>query len=147
MTDAPGSAKPMPKLDGHTGGFYGWCRQRELRFQRCLGCGEWRHVPREMCGACGSWDWEWARSSGRGTVYTWTVVARPMHPAFAEDTPYAPTVIEMEEGVRVLSRIVDCPIEELEIGMPVEVQFEEVTADLTLPLFRRAATPGGAAPE
>ncbi len=130
--------KPLPALDGLAKGFYDWCKQGELRFQRCTDCGSWRHVPREMCAACGSWQWTWEQSSGRGTVFTWTVIARALHPAFQSDTPYAPVVVEMEEGVRVLSQVVDCAPDQLQIGMPVEVVFEEVTPEVTLPKFRRA---------
>lgn len=130
---------PLPLVEGFAKEFYDWCKQRELRFQRCYGCGSWRHVPREMCADCGSFDWEWARSAGRGKVFTWTVVARAMHPAFQNRVPYAPVVIEMEEGVRLLSQVVDVPASELRIDMPVEVVFEDVSADITLPRFRRAA--------
>jgi len=130
--------KPLPVLEGLSGEFYTWCKRHELRFQRCDDCGAWRHVPREICAACGSWEWEWTRSSGLGSVFTWTVVARALHPAFSDDVPLAPTVIELEEGVRLLSQVVDCPPEELEIGMPVEVVFDAVTEDVTLPKFRRA---------
>jgi uncharacterized OB-fold protein len=130
-------ARPLPSTEGLAGEFYDWCRQHELRFQRCTGCGAWRHVPREMCAACGSFEWEWARSSGQGTVYTWTVVVRALHAAFQDDAPYAPVVVQMAEGVRVLATVVDCPPEELEIGMPVTVVFDDVTPDATLPRFRR----------
>ena len=138
MSEASGAPKPLPELEGHAGDFYGFCKQRELRFQRCTECRAWRHVPREMCADCGSTAWEWARSSGRGTVFTWTVVGRALHPAFREDTPYAPTVVEMDEGVRLLSQVVDCPPDGLEIGMSVEVVFDDVTEEVTLPKFRRA---------
>jgi len=131
-------SKPLPVMDGLTKDFYDWCKQEELRFQRCTDCGAWRHVPREMCAECGSWNWEWAKSSGRGTVFTWTVVARALHPAFQSDTPYAPVVVEMDEGVRLLASVVDCPPDQLRIGMPVEVIFDAVTADVTLPKFKRA---------
>ena len=131
-------AKPLPAMEGLAKEFYGWCKQNELRFQRCTACGTWRHVPREMCAACGSWQWEWARSSGRGTVFTWTVIARALHPAFQNDTPYAPVVIEMDEGVRLLSQVVDCAPDQLRIGMRVEVVFDAVTPESTLPKFRRA---------
>lgn len=131
-------AKPLPVLQGLSKEFYGWCKEHELRFQRCTQCGTWRHLPREMCAECGSSSWEWAKSSGRGSVFTWTVAARAMHPAFQDDAPYAPVVIEMDEGVRLLSGVVDCPPDELEIGMPVEVVFDDVTPELTLPKFRRA---------
>ncbi|MBW2230684.1 MAG: OB-fold domain-containing protein [Deltaproteobacteria bacterium] len=131
--------KPLPELEGHTKDFYGFCKQGELHFQRCSACGTWRHVPRELCAECGSWDWEWARSSGRGEVYTWTVVGRALHPAFQQSCPYAPTVIELEEGVRLLSEVLDVAPEALEIGMPVEVVFEAVTDEVTLPKFKRVA--------
>jgi uncharacterized OB-fold protein len=130
--------KPLPLMRGFTEQFYGHCRKGELRFQRCSGCGKWRHVPRNTCAGCGSWDWEWARSSGRGRVFSWTVVRRPMHPDFADEVPYAPAIIEMEEGVRLVSWVVDCPPEELRTGMPVEVRFEAVNPEVTLPKFRRA---------
>jgi len=139
MTDAtPAYTKPLPALEGLSKEFYDWCRQGELRFQRCRDCAAWRHVPREMCAGCGSWHWEWARSSGRGSIFTWTVVARALHPAFAADVPVAPVVVEMDEGVRVLSTLVDCPPGALEIGMPVVVCFDAVTPEITLPRFRRA---------
>jgi uncharacterized OB-fold protein len=131
------AAKPLPDLAGFSKEFYGFCRRGELRFQRCNGCGAWRHVPREMCAACGCFEWEWAKSSGRGSVFTWTVVTRAMHPAFADDVPFAPAVIELEEGVRLLSQVVDCPPAELEVGMPVEVTFDDATSEVTLPRFRR----------
>ena len=136
MSDA--YTKPLPELEGMAGEFYGFCKQGELRFQRCDDCGAWRHVPRELCAECGSWQWQWARSSGRGEVFTFTVVGRALHPAFRDDTPYAPVVVEMEEGVRLLSQVVDCPPDELEIGIPVEVVFDAVTDEVTLPRFRRA---------
>ena len=131
-------SKPLPALDGLTKEFYNWCRRGDLRFQRCTACQAWRHVPRPMCAACGSFEWTWQRSSGRGTVFSWTVAERPMHPAFQNDAPYAPVVIEMEEGVRLVSEMLDCSPDELTIGMPVELVFDHVTPEITLPKFKRA---------
>ncbi len=131
-------SKPLPVLEGLTAEFYGWCRKGELRFQKCGECGSWRHMPREMCPECGSTEWAWQKSSGTGKVFTWTVAARPLHPAFADAAPYAPVVVEMEEGVRVLSELVDCAPADLAIDMPVEVVFDEVTPEITLPKFRKA---------
>ena len=131
-------SKPLPVLEGLTQEFYGFCRKGELRFQKCSDCNRWRHVPREMCAECGSVEWEWQRSSGQGVVFTWTVAERPLHPAFADAAPYAPVVVEMGEGVRVLSEVIDCSPQDLYIGMPVVVVFEEVTAEITLPKFKLA---------
>jgi uncharacterized OB-fold protein len=132
-------AKPLPELDGLTKEFYDFCKQGTLHFQRCTGCGAWRHVPREICAECGSWDWAWVPSTGRGRIYSWTVVVRALHPAFQDDTPYAPVIVEMEEGVRLLSQVENVAPENLEIDMPVVVCFEAVTADVSLPRFRRSA--------
>ncbi len=129
--------KPLPQMEGLTKEFYEWCKQGELRFQRCKKCATFRHVPREICAECNSFDWEWALSSGKGRVYTWTVVERALHPAFMDSTPMAPVVVEMEEGVRLLSNMVDCAPDQLEIDMPVQVEFEAVTAEVSLPRFRR----------
>lgn len=136
-------ARPLPTMAGLAGEFYGWCRKHELRFQRCTACGAWRHVPRELCAACGSFEWEWARSSGRGRIFTWTVAVRAMHPAFQNAVPYAPVVVEMEEGVRILSTVANCPPDALTIGMPVTVAFDDVTPEVTLPTFRCAPAGGG----
>jgi uncharacterized OB-fold protein len=129
---------PLPELDGLHKEFYDHCKSEALSFQRCSDCNAWRHVPREMCAECGSWNWAWARSSGRGKVFTWTVVERPLHPAFVEKCPYAPVVVEMEEGVRLLTDIVDCEPGDLAIDMPVEVVYDAVTNDVTLPRFRKS---------
>ena len=130
-------AKPLPVLEGLTGEFYAWCKKGELRFQRCSDCGAWRHVPRPMCAQCSSLEWTWERSTGRGRIFTWTVTAAPLHPGFKDATPYAPVVVEMEEGVRIVSEMVDVAPADLRIGMSVEVAFEAVTPDVTLPKFKK----------
>jgi uncharacterized OB-fold protein len=137
MTREAGYDRPLPSLTGLAGEFYGWCAKGELRFQRCAACSSWRHVPRRLCPDCGSPEWSWERSSGRGRLFTWTVATRAIHPAFQAEVPYASVVADMEEGVRLLSTVIDCPPDELTIGMPVEVVFEAVTPDVTLPKFRR----------
>ena len=131
--------KPLPRRDDVNGEFYDHCRNHELRFQRCGDCGSWRHMPRESCRNCGSLEWSWERSSGKGTIYTWTVIHRALHPGFNNELPYAAVVIELDEGVRLVSHVVDVPVEALEVGVPVEVFFEDVTDEVTLPKFRLAS--------
>jgi len=135
----PSVPRPLPELSGLAGEFYGYCRRGELRFQRCGECRAWRHVPREMCPECGSWEWTWEASSGHGVVFSWTVVERALHPAFQDDTPYACVIVEMAEGVRVLSHVVGVAPADLAIDMPVTVEFDAVTDDVTLPRFRPTA--------
>jgi uncharacterized OB-fold protein len=127
--------RPLPRCRGLAGEFYGFCRNHELRFQRCADCGTWRHIPRDMCAHCGSFRWEWAKSSGRGKVFSWTTVMQPMLPQFAE-VPYSPVIIELEEGVRMLSWIPALKPEELKLDLPVEVTFEDVSEEVSLPMFR-----------
>ena len=128
---------PLPELEGLHKEFYDHCENQALHFQRCSDCQIWRHVPRQMCPECGSWNWSWEASSGRGRVFTWTVVARPMHPAFVDACPYAPVVIEMEEGVRLLSEVADVAPADLEIDMEVTVHYDDVTDEVTLPKFKK----------
>lgn len=129
------AARPKPNLEGLAGEYYGWIARGELRFQRCSACGTWRHLPRPICAVCHSAAWSWERSSGRGHVYTWTVTHRSLHPAFT-GVPYAQVLVEMDEGPRVLSWVVDVPPEELEFGMGVKVAFLDVEGT-TLPVFER----------
>ncbi len=133
-----GYHRPLPRRRGYAADFYGYCQKHELRFQRCTGCGTWRHIPRDMCAKCGSFDFEWAKSSGRGKVFSWTTVIQPMLPPFADIVPYSPVIVELEEGVRMVSWLVDVKPEELALEMPVEVIFDDVTAEATLPKFRKA---------
>ena len=129
-------AKPLPLLEGATKEFYEWCRKRELRLQRCLDCGAWRHVPRAMCAACQSLEWEWARASGRGTLFTWCVVFDPPSQLFAADVPYAGVVVQLDEGPRLVTWISGVEPMALEAGMRLEVWFDDVTPEVTLPKFR-----------
>ena len=94
-------------------------------------------MPREGCRQCGSFEWTWEQSSGKGEVFSWTVIHRALHPGFNEELPYAAVIIELEEGVRMVSHVVDVPTESLVVGQPVEVFFEDVTAEVSIPKFRQ----------
>lgn len=129
--------RPLPRRRGMAGEFYAYCKKHELRFQRCTDCGTWRHVPRDMCAKCGSFNWEWAKSAGKGKVFSWTTAMQPMLPQFADLVPYSPVVVEMDEGVRLVSWLTDVPPDDLRLDLPVEVVFDDVTPEVTLPKFRR----------
>ena len=118
--------------------FWAHCNEERLCFQRCRDCDTWRHLPRHMCARCSSPDWEWAESSGRGRVFSWTVTHQAGHPAFASDVPFAVVVVELEEGVRIVSLLRDHPLDAIELGLPVEVFFDRVSDDCVLPVFRPA---------
>ncbi len=128
--------KPIPDPEGLNAEWYEHCAKRELRFQRCAECRSWRHLPRHMCPDCGSPEWEWEASSGRGVIYTWTVTHQAMHPAFADDVPYSVVVVELEEGVRMVSGVRGLTPDQLKLNLPVRVEFEAVAPEVLLPYFR-----------
>ncbi|MFP6581642.1 MAG: OB-fold domain-containing protein [Candidatus Hydrogenedentota bacterium] len=128
--------KPLPRRENLHREFYEFCDDHELRFQRCASCDAWRHMPRESCETCGSFEWDWHPSSGKATLFTWTTIYRALHPAFAKDVPYTSVVVEMEEGVRLVTRLIDIPDDQLKIGIPLEVVFNKVAPDVTLHAFR-----------
>ncbi|PIU55381.1 MAG: hypothetical protein COS88_04720 [Chloroflexi bacterium CG07_land_8_20_14_0_80_51_10] len=132
--------KPLPDVYWEqTREFWEGCRRHELWIQRCSDCGTFRWYPRHMCHVCNSANKTWTKASGNGKIYSWTVVHHPSSPAWAAETPYVVAVVELEEGVRMASNIVDCLTEKLYIGMPVEVIFESVTEDVTLYKFKPAS--------
>lgn len=128
--------KPLPRIDEESKGFWEACQRHELYVQRCRACRSSRYYPRALCPACLSDDTEWVRCSGRGEVYTFTVTNQNQAPGFREELPYVLAYVELQEGLRVLTNIVDCPPESVRIGMPVEVVFDDVTAGVTLPKFK-----------
>lgn len=131
------SSKPLPRIDAESKGFWEACQRHELYLQRCRACGTLRYYPRALC-ACLSSDTEWVRSSGRGSVYTYTVTYQNQSPGFRDELPYVLAYVELEEGVRLLTNIVGCVPEQVYIGMPVRVTFEAATAEVTLPKFAPA---------
>jgi hypothetical protein len=141
MPDLGATPRPIPGSDDAlTSAFYAHCAHGELRFQRCAGCGRWRHLPRILCANCASPEWSWERSSGRGRIFSWTIAHQPMHPAFAADVPYPLVIVEMEEGVRLVSGLRGPRALELDLDLPVEVEFERVSDQIALPFFHQAAS-------
>jgi uncharacterized OB-fold protein len=132
------SERLLPASVGPNAEFYAYLARGELRLQRCTECGAWRHPPRHRCATCGATTVAWERVSGRGRLFSWTVTHRPVDPAFMP--PYAVVVVELDEGPRLMTNIIDCPQtpEALQLDMPVEVAFEKLDDEITLPLFRPA---------
>ena len=126
---------PLPTLDN--GEFYAATRRGELRFQRCRSCGRFRHYPRPLCPSCLSREFTWERSTGRGTVFTWTIVRGPTLPAFEAELPYNVVDVVMEEGVHFVSQVLDCPPGEIRAGMLIEAVFVPASDEITLVKFRR----------
>ena len=129
--------KPLPEPSPDTAPYWNALKEGRLDLQHCADCGKVRHYPRQVCPYCHSMNVTWKRSSGRGTVHTWTIAHHPFHPGFKGDLPYALATVDLEDGVRLQAQFRGKP-EALRIGLPVKVAFEIATKDLTLPVFVEA---------
>ncbi len=136
----PEYQKAIPRVNELTKGFWEGCKQHELRIHKCKNCGSHRFPPRLMCPDCNSTNVEWSKVSGRGKIYSFIIPHAPgpgEPPARGFDYPYAVLLVELPDaGVRIPSNIVDCEINDIRVGMPVEVVFEDITPEITLPKFR-----------
>ncbi len=127
--------KPLPHIHNETKPYWDGAKRHELMIQKCKPCNRFYFYPRDFCPTCFSFDTEWVKVSGRGVVYSYTICHRG-GPGFEDDAPYNLALVELEEGVRMMSTIVECPGEDLKIGMAVEVVFDDVTDTVTLPRFK-----------
>lgn len=125
---------PEPTLDSQP--YWDGLKAHRLLLQKCGECGKIRHYPRPVCDNCFSMDVEWIEATGKGKVHSWTETHHPFHPGFKGDVPYILVTVDLDEGVRMISQLKGATLEDLEIGMPVEVYFEDATENLTLPMFR-----------
>jgi hypothetical protein len=144
MTDdaRPGSPaaarRPLPRVTPDNAPFWDAARRHELRLQRCEACGTIWWPPGPVCPECLGERHTWALVSGRGTVSSFVVFHKAWFPAFAGDTPYAVVQVELEEGPRLTANLVDVRPEDIRVGLPVIVVFDDVTGNVTIPRFRRA---------
>jgi uncharacterized protein len=128
----------VPGMTELTKPYWDAAREGRLGVQRCAGCDRVWHPPLPRCPHCHGTDLEWVAASGRGTVYSFTVVDHPTHVALRDRVPYVVAMIELEEGPRLVANVRGCAPEEVRVGMPVEVVFEQLSGDIVLPQFRRA---------
>jgi uncharacterized OB-fold protein len=117
--------------------FWDSLRQHDVRVQRCLGCSAYRYHPKEKCSHCASREAEWSPISGRGLVYTFTVIRRAPTAAYTLEVPYPIAHVTMQEGFRMIASVAGMAIDDLHIGMPVVVDYLDVTPGWTLLTFRR----------
>ena len=118
--------------------FWDACKRHELLIQKCRDCGTYRYPPREACNKCLSLNTDWVKVSGRGTVYSYCVPVEPSHPDLVGKPPYSIALVDLEEGPRMITNIVECDPYQVKIGMPVEVVFEDLTDQISLAKFRPA---------
>lgn len=130
--------RPLPAPDDATQGYWDAAKRGALEMQCCAECGHRRFPPRPMCPKCQSLESRYAAMSGRGSVYSFVVCHPPLLPAFQERAPLAVVLVELEDdaSIRIVGNLFDAEPEAITIGMPVEVCFEELTAEVTLPQWR-----------
>ncbi|MFG3034743.1 bifunctional MaoC family dehydratase N-terminal/OB-fold nucleic acid binding domain-containing protein [Streptomyces sp. NPDC048253] len=132
--------RPRPVVNRDNAGFWEGVRRHRLLVQRCTGCDTLRFPWLPGCNACGSPEWDTLEADGEGTVFSYVVMHHPPFPAFSP--PYAIGLIELAEGVRIISNVVDVPYDKVRIGMPVELEFrsyDDEDGELVLPVFRPRA--------
>jgi uncharacterized OB-fold protein len=136
MSAYEGTAKkPRPRISPDNKPFWDGCRRHQLLLPFCRDCGQAHLPPGPVCPHCFSERLDWRPASGRGRISTWTVVHKPWFAAFAADIPYNVVQVELEEGPRLTSNIVDAAGRRLEVGQAVRVVFDDVDDELTLPRF------------
>ena len=131
--------KPLPEITPITQPFWEGTANGKLLIQRCTDCQSWVWCPRPACVECASERLEWTPVSGRGQIFAFTVIREVIGRAlrgFEKDIPYVTAWIDLDEGPRFCSNIVECPIEKVKIGMSVEVVFQEAGPGIFLPKFR-----------
>lgn len=130
--------RPLPIPDPVTRPFWDSVKAHAARVQRCGGCGKFVYYPRALCPGCGSGDLAWTPITGRGVVHAFTIPHRHPNPAFAARAPYVIVLVELEEGVRMMANLVEVEPtpEAVRIGMPVELVYDDVSDEITLPAFR-----------
>ena len=125
---------PVPNPSPASKPYWDGCARGELLYQRCDACATIALRPATICGNCLSRSLSWARTSGRGSLYSWTVVWRPQRPSF--NVPYAPAIVTLDEGFRMMSAVVGCEPEDLAADLPLAVEFHPASDEIALPYFR-----------
>jgi uncharacterized OB-fold protein len=131
------TTRPLPLPNQDTEPFWQGTREGKLLIQRCTSCGRPQFYPRFFCTACAG-DVEWMAASGRGTVYSFSVVRQNGTPPFDALVPYVLALIDLEEGVRMMGNVTEIPVDEVGIGLAVQVHFVRETDEIWLPLWRPA---------
>lgn len=138
MTDA--MRFDLPTIEDETRPFWEGTRAGKLLLRSCTACGAVHYYPRPFCPTCWSDDVEWVEAVGRATLYTHSTVHMNDLPPFGERVPYVAAVVELEEGPRMMTEVIDCPVEDLAVGMALELTFRELTDEVTIAIFRPASS-------
>jgi uncharacterized protein len=126
---------PPLVIDSDSRPYWEGLTQGELRIQRCDTCSRHVFYPRSICPHCSSEKLSWITTTGKGTIYSYTIAHQAFGP-YADEVPFVVAIVELEEGVRMMTRIVDTPPEQVHIGAAVHVTFATISEEITLPYFQ-----------
>lgn len=112
--------------------FWDSLKERDVKVQKCQSCGRFRHVPKEICTCCFSTEFSWAPITGRGVVYTYTIVHRAPTPAYQASAPYAIVHVTMDEGFRMIGTLTGVDPESVAIDAPVRAVYRDVSPEWTI---------------
>ena len=138
MTSTYDKPLPVPVNPELSEPFWEAAKRHELVMPRCKRCSNLHFYPRELCPTCLSSDLEWVPVSGKGRLYSFTVIYQSANRAFQGETPYVFAMIELDEGLRMIANLVETPIEDVRVDMAVVAVFDDVTPEVTLVKFKPA---------
>lgn len=138
MTQPVTVQRPKPIATSDTKGYWDSINRREFKIPKCNACGKWFYYPRIYCPYCLSEDWQLQTASGKGTVYSFSIVRHGFGPIWRNFVPYVPALVDLAEGARMTVNIVGCAPEEVKVDMAVQVDFLEVADGNLIPVFKPA---------
>jgi hypothetical protein len=130
--------KPVPVMQPWTRKFWEAAKDNTLLIQKCKDCDSNIFFPKKVCPECWSENLRWQEACGKAKVYTFTTMLAMVEPVFIKDLPYVIAMVDLEEGIRMTTRIVNCNPDDVKIGMDVEVVFEKLSEEFSLPMFQPA---------
>ena len=125
----------LPTPEGDTAEWWEAAKEERLLIRHCLDCGEYSYYPRPFCPSCWSERVEWHQASGEATLYTWSVIYSNDMPPFKDRVPYVAAMVDLAEGPRMMTNIIDTPFEDLRVGMALSLRFMVISDDFTIPVF------------
>ena len=141
MAEEKLSKKPLPEVTPVNQPFWDGAKAGKLMMQKCANCSTWVFPPRPVCGDCASEKLDWVEVSGKGKIFCFTIIREVVGTAlrgFGPDIPYVTAWVDLDDGPRLCSNVIGCPIEQVKIDMPVVTVFEDTGDGITLPKFKPA---------
>lgn len=138
MTESASYDKPVPAPTGISEPFWKATTEGLLVLQKCGSCGAIQHYPRPFCVTCLEQDLQWVKASGKGTLYSFTIVRRAASKAFEPDLPYVLAIVELQEGPHMTANVIDISIGALRVGMPLDLMFTPAGDGIAIPQWRAA---------